>query len=109
MVSQNSPKLQYMTVTWLMRHAVPVSAHPPLLTTDRNTSLAEFLGQRTQSATNVISHPAPWPKREIVSSIGRTPAPTVLNAIVTTIKANIMHVYCQLVKVNEALVTSIAA
>ena len=98
-----------MTVTWLIRHAVPVLLQPPLLTTDVKTSRAVFLGQSTHSETNVMNQPPICKNSDIVSSSGNILAPQVLNTIVTEINAIMISVYCQLVNEKSALETSMAA
>ena len=102
----SEPRLQYMTVTWGTRQAVPMLDQPPLFTKDVNTSSAEFRGQRTHRATKVISHPAICPNSDAVSIAGSVPAPTVLKPMVTTTNANMSRVYCQLLKAKSGLITS---
>jgi hypothetical protein len=108
-MSIDLPRLQYITVTWLIRQAVPVLLQPPLLTTSRKTECAEFLGQRTQSGIRTTRKPRRCPKREMISSIGRIFAPHVLKNMVTTRNASIIKVYCQFGNPKLALVTSIMA
>lgn len=89
------PRLQNITVTWLIRQAVPVLLHPPLLTTSRNTACPEFLGHNTQRGIMTTRNPARCPKREAISSIGKAFEPHVLKNMVTIRKASMMSVYCQ--------------
>lgn len=103
------PRLQYITATWLTRHAVPLLLHPPLITTSRNTACAEFFLHITQSGTMTTTNPSKWPNKDSVSSIGNILAPHVLKKIVMTTNASMINVYCQLGNPKLAFVTSIIA
>ena len=51
--------------------------------------------------------PARCPKREMISSVGKTLDPQVLKKMVTNRNANIISVYCQFGNPKLALVISI--
>jgi hypothetical protein len=104
----NSPRLQYITLTWLIRQAVPIFPHPPPSTKVVNTSFAEFLGQVTQSAIMKTKNPMIWTNKETISNMGNTLAPQVLKKIVTTRKASMINVYCQFGNKKSVFVMSIA-
>jgi hypothetical protein len=107
-----------------MRHAVPTLFQPPWLVKVANTSSAEFRGHiTTQSQSHsfpiscqtnsphntiiVMMNPPRCPKSDIVSIIGRVPAPQVLKKIVMNRKAMLINVYCQFGNAKSALVISI--
>lgn len=76
---------------------------PPLLVICSKTSLAEFLGARTQRGIMMAKKPAMCKTKARVSNAGRARLHTVLNGTVRNPRAIIKSEACQFSRIKSAL------